>query len=49
MGGPIGRKLILKHDLLKTVIPEDDSILVEDEQKHHRSVACMHLQLISLR
>ena len=39
MGGPIGRKLILKHDLLKTVIPEDDSILVEDEQKHHRSVS----------
>ena len=39
MGGPIGRKLILKHDLLKTVVPEDDSILVEDEQKHHRSVS----------
>jgi ESS family glutamate:Na+ symporter len=29
----------LKHDLMKTVIPEDDSILVEDEQKHHRSVS----------
>ena len=39
MGGPIGRKLIIKHDLLKTVVPEDDSILVEDEQKHHRSVS----------
>lgn len=39
MGGPIGRRLILKHDLLKTAVAEDPSILEEDEQKHHRSVS----------
>ena len=39
MGGPIGRRLILKHDLLKTSVAEDPSILEEDEQKHHRSVS----------
>lgn len=38
MGGPLGRRLILKHDLLKTAVPVDDGPLVEDEQKHHRSV-----------
>ena len=39
MGCPIGRRLILKHDLLKTAVAEDPSILEEDEQKHHRSVS----------
>ena len=39
MGGPIGRRLIIKKDLLKTVVKEDDSILVEEEQKQHRSVS----------
>lgn len=39
MGGPIGRRLILKHDLLKTAVTEDASILEEDEEKHHRSVS----------
>lgn len=39
MGGPIGRRLILKHDLLKTAVAEDASILEEDEEKHHRSVS----------
>ena len=39
MGAPIGRRLILKHDLLKTAVSEDPSILEEDEQKHHRSVS----------
>ena len=34
MGGPVGKTLIEKHDLLKTVVPEDDSLLVEDEIKH---------------
>ncbi len=33
MGGPIGRRLILKHDLLKTAVMEDDATLVEDEKK----------------
>lgn len=39
MGGTIGRRLILKHDLLKTAVMEDDATLVEDEKKHKRSVS----------
>ena len=39
MGGPIGRRLILKHDLLKTAVMEDDATLVEDEKKQKRSVS----------
>lgn len=39
MGGPIGRRLILKHDLLRTAVMEDDATLVEDEKKHKRSVS----------
>lgn len=39
LGGPIGRRLILKNDLLKTVVEADDSVLVEDEVKHRRSVS----------
>lgn len=39
MGGLIGRRLILKHDLLKTAVMEDDATLVEDEKKHKRSVS----------
>lgn len=36
IGGPVGRKLIEKKNLLSTVVPEDDSLLVEDEKKHER-------------
>ncbi len=36
VGGPIGKKLIEKKNLLDTVVPEDDSLLVEDEKKHER-------------
>lgn len=39
MGGPIGRRLIIKHDLLKTVHDEDPSVLIEDQKKHVRSVS----------
>lgn len=39
MGGPVGRRLILKHDLLKTAVEADDTPLVEEERKHHRSVS----------
>ncbi len=39
MGGPVGKMLIERHDLLKTVVPEDDSLLVEDEKKHERHVS----------
>ena len=36
IGGPIGRRLIEKRNLLDTAVAEDDSILVEDEKKHER-------------
>ena len=36
MGGPIGKMLIERHNLLATVVPEDDSLLVEEEMKHER-------------
>ncbi len=36
MGGPIGKMLIERHNLLDTVVPEDDSLLVEEEIKHER-------------
>ena len=39
MGGPLGRQLILKHDLLKTAVSGDESVLVEEEKKHRRSVS----------
>ena len=36
IGGPIGNSLITKKDLLKTVVKEDASMLVEEEEKHER-------------
>lgn len=36
MGGPVGNRLIKKHNLLDTIKTEDDSLLVEDEEKHER-------------
>ena len=36
MGGPLGKMLIERHNLLATVVPEDDSLLVEEEMKHER-------------
>ncbi len=39
LGGPIGRRLILKHDLMKTVSNKDETVLVEDAKKHIRSVS----------
>ncbi len=36
MGGPLGRHLIEKKNLLSTAIPEDDTLLVEEEKKHTR-------------
>lgn len=36
VGGPLGKRLIEKKNLLETAIPEDDSLLVEDEKKHER-------------
>ena len=39
MGGPVARRLIVKHDLMKSAVSEDATILAEEEQKHHRSVS----------
>ena len=39
MGGPVGKRLIEKKNLLDTVVPEDDSLLVEEEKKHERHVS----------
>ncbi|MBR1579035.1 MAG: sodium/glutamate symporter [Selenomonadaceae bacterium] len=39
MGGPLGRRLILGNDLLKTAIDADDTPLIEEEKKHRRSVS----------
>lgn len=36
IGGPLGKRLIEKHNLLDTVANVDDSLLVEDEKKHER-------------
>ncbi|WP_443599461.1 sodium/glutamate symporter [Agathobacter sp.] len=36
IGGPLGKRLIEKHNLLDTAANEDDSLLVEDEKKHER-------------
>ena len=36
IGGPLGKRLIEKHSLLNTTANEDDSLLVEDENKHER-------------
>lgn len=36
IGGPLGKRLIEKHNLLDTVANDDDSLLLEDEKKHER-------------
>ena len=36
IGGPLGKRLVEKKDLLPTAVSEDDSLLVEDEKKHER-------------
>lgn len=38
MGGPIGRKLIQKHNLKPKDSNADEKLLIEDEVKHRRSV-----------
>ncbi len=38
MGGPVGRRLILGHDLMETVVPEDETPLVEEDRaRHHKA------------
>ena len=49
VGGPLGKRLIEKKNLLDTAIPEDDSLLIEDEKKHEshsRMYASAVFQLI---
>lgn len=36
MGGPIGNRLIKKHNLLETIKNDDDTLLVEEEENHER-------------
>lgn len=36
MGGPIGNRLIKKLNLLETIKNDDDTLLVEEEEKHER-------------
>lgn len=36
VGGPLGKRLVEKKNLLPTAVAEDDSLLVEDEKKHER-------------
>ena len=39
MGGPLGRRLIIKHDLLKSAVAPDVTDLKAEEKKHHRTVS----------
>lgn len=39
LGGPIGRRLILRNNLLDTAVEEDDTFLVEEAHKHHRATS----------
>lgn len=39
IGGPLGNNLIKKKDLLKTRVMGTDDLLVEEEEKHHRSIS----------
>lgn len=36
MGGPIGNRLIKKHNIIETIKNDDDTLLVEEEEKHER-------------
>lgn len=36
VGGPLGKRLVEKKNLLSTAVSDDDSLLVEDEKKHER-------------
>ena len=36
IGGPIGKSLVEKKNLITTAVAEDDSLLVEEERKHER-------------
>lgn len=49
VGGPLGKRLIEKKNLLDTAIPEDDSLLIEDEKRSMKDIPeCMHQPYSSL-
>ncbi len=39
MGGPVGRRLILGHNLMETVAYEDETPLIEEEKKRHHTAS----------
>lgn len=41
IGGPLGKRLVEKKNLLSTVASEDDSLLVEDEKNTNAIPTCM--------
>ena len=48
VGGPLGRRLIEKQNLLSTAVTEDDSLLVEDEKKHERHTTMYPMAVFQL-
>lgn len=48
IGGPLGRRLIEKKNLLATAVSEDDSLLVEDEKGMNGIPICTHRPYSSL-
>ena len=48
MGGPIGNRLIKKHNLLETIKNDDDTLLVEEEEKHERHFSMYALAVFQL-
>ena len=48
MGGPVGKRLIEKKNLLDTVVVEDDSLLIEDERSMNVMQVCIQQQYFSL-
>ena len=48
VGGPLGKRLIEKHNLLDTVSTEDDSLLVEDERNMNDILICIHAAVFQL-
>ncbi len=39
MGGPVGRRLILGHALMSTVVEEDETPLIEEDKRRHHNAS----------
>lgn len=48
IGGPIGKSLVEKKNLITTAVAEDDSLLVEDEKKHTRHTSMYAVAVFQL-